>query len=106
MSVAPRKYLISPLRAAVLTLVILACVFYYMTRPAPPAMPTESVVGDRMSACAFPSDLANTAAMREALTRMDGVTPSQFDEFRSWNDALKAGYRKCPETQLVPSPAK
>lgn len=103
---APRQHLISPLTAAVLMLAILAFVLYFVTRPAPPALPSEYVIGDRMSACAFPSDLANTAAMHEALTRIDGVNPTQFDEFRSWNDALKAGYRKCPETQLVPSPAK
>ena len=103
---ATRKFPISPLTAAVLLFILGATVAYFMFKPKPPFVGEESVVGDRISACAFPSDLANTPAMAQALLRMDGEVPTQFDEFRNWTEALKAGYRKCPETQLVVNPSK
>jgi len=71
----------------------LAAVWVYFI-PAPPPLAGQQVVGDPISACAYPAEQFNPKKV-DQLALMDGVRPVTFDEFNDWRNAHQAGYLDC-----------
>jgi len=67
------------------------CVYFI---PEPPPFAPQLVVGDPISACAYPAEDFGPKKVDE-LALMDGVRPVVFDEFNDWKNAKIAGYGEC-----------
>jgi len=80
------------LRILGVVLFVAAVCVYFIPSPPPPAM--QLVVGDPVSACAYPAEQFGPKKVDE-LALMDGFRPVVFDEFNDWKNARFAGYDEC-----------
>lgn len=75
-------------------IVVFVTVVFVYFRPSPEEIPPELVVGDPISACAYPAG-AFGPKMVDKLALIDGIRPVVFDEFIDWRNAERAGYVEC-----------